>query len=235
MAATRTVDADLLARVAALRADGLTPKEIARSLGLRPSAVTPLIGQIARQTTTEPEVTGCWISPGWRRNLLLDGHDDWPDLPTIEDGTEGLVGVVVARRDRRHRLSVAGYLVDTFCLGVKDALGPRSISDRDLPAFRSGYFAAFGDADPLEVPLELARHLVWGAVDHARRLGFAPHPDFEPVSGHLGTWDETSAIGFGRDGFPFYICGPHDDPHAVIRTLTRTVGEGNFHFVVPVG
>jgi DNA-binding NarL/FixJ family response regulator len=36
----RTADDDLLARVAALRADGLTPKEIARSLDLRPSTVT---------------------------------------------------------------------------------------------------------------------------------------------------------------------------------------------------
>ena len=26
--------------------------------------------------------------------------------------------------------------------------------------------------------LELARHLVFGAVDYARGLGFEPHPDF---------------------------------------------------------
>lgn len=233
----RTVEDDLLARVAALRADGLTPKEIARSLGLRPSAVTPLIRQIARRAAaTEPEVTGCWVSPGWRRNLHVNSHDDWPDVPATDEGAEGLAGVVVARRERPYRASVAGYLVDTYCLGVKDALGPRSMSDSDLPAFVRRFFAAFGgDTGPLEVPLELARHLVWGAVDHAKRLGFQPHPDFAAVSGHLGTWDETSAITFGRDGVPFYVCGPHDDARAVIRTLTRTIGEGNFHYLAAVG
>jgi hypothetical protein len=144
--------------------------------------------------------------------------------------------VVVARRERPYRVSAAGYLVDTYCLGVKDALGPRSMSDSELPAFLRRFFAAFGgDTVPLKVPLELARHLVWGAVDHARRLGFEPHPDFAPVTGHLGTWDETSAITFGRDGVPYYVSGPHDNARAVIRTLTRTVGEGNFHYLAAVG
>jgi len=34
---------------------------------------------------------------------------------------------------------------------------------------------------------------------------------------------------------PFYAAGPYDDANAVMRTLTRTAGEGNFHFLVPVG
>ena len=235
MPSQRNLDDDLLARVAALRADGLTPKEIARSLELRPSVVTPLIRQVARRAAgTEPEITGCWVSQGWRRNLRIHGHHDWPDAAATDNGAEGLAGVVVARRERPHRTSVAGYLVDTYCLGVKDALGPKSMSESDLPAFLRRFFAAFGD-DPLKAPPELARHLVWGAVDHARRLGFEPHPDFAPVSGHLGTWDETSAITFGRDGVPYYVSGPHDNPRTVISTLTRTVGEGNFHYLAAVG
>ena len=133
-------------------------------------------------------------------------------------------------------MSVCGYLVDVYCLGVKDALGPDVMNDRDLPAFLRMFFSAFGDATaPIEAPLDLARHLVWGAVDHARRLGFEPHPDFAPVSGHLGTWAEASAITFGRDGVPYYVSGPHDNPRTVITTLTRTVGEGNFHYLAAVG
>jgi len=77
------------------------------------------------------------------------------------------------------------------------------------------------------VPLELGRHLVCGAVDHARRSGFEPAPDFRDTAGHLGEWTETSRITFGRDGVPFYVSGPYDNPRSVVRTLDRTCGEGN--------
>jgi len=87
----------------------------------------------------------------------------------------------------------------------------------------------------VEAPLELARHLVWGAVDYARELGFEPHPDFQPASAHLGAWRESSDITFGRDGVPFYVSGPFDNPVSVTRTLNRSVGEGNFHYMTAVG
>lgn len=81
------------------------PKEIARSLGLRPSAVAPLIRAAARRAIpAEPEVIGCWVSPRWRQHLRVDGHDDWPDpAPGPGEGSDGLVGVVVAQRERPHR------------------------------------------------------------------------------------------------------------------------------------
>lgn len=238
MTADSTHD-DLLARVRELRTAGHSPKQIARALGLRPAVVAPLVRRLAAADAAaapEPAVVGCWVSPGWSTNLGVDGHDDWPDVETSESGLEGVACVAVARRHRPHRVSVAGYLLDTFCLGVKNALGPEVMSDGELPAFRSRFFSSFDDVGPpIEAPLELVRHLVWGAVDHSRGLGFEPAPDFGPVTGHLGEWRETSAITFGRDGMPFYVAGPFDDPSRVVRTLTRTVGEGGFHYVVPVG
>ncbi|HET9254367.1 MAG TPA: hypothetical protein VFO16_04080, partial [Pseudonocardiaceae bacterium] len=141
--------------------------------------------------------------------------------------------VVVARRHRPRRVSVCGYLVDAYCLGVKNALGPEIMNDRDLPGFLDMFFRGYNEA-PVDAPLELARHLVWGAIDYARSLGFSPHPDFEPASGHLGTWQETSDITFGRDGVPFFIQGPYDNLAAITRTLTRSVGAGNFHLMAPV-
>jgi hypothetical protein len=78
----------------------------------------------------------------------------------------------------------------------------------------------------------LGRHLVWGAVDHARRLGFEPAREFRDTAGHLGEWTQTSRITFGRDGVPFYVSGPYDHPRSVVRTLERTCGDGNYHYVV---
>lgn len=141
--------------------------------------------------------------------------------------------MLVARRAPRRKVSVCGYLVDTHCLGVKNALGPRLMDEGRLPEFARRYFAAF-QALPLRAPLELAQHLVLGAEQYARELGFEPHPDFEPARAHLGDWTGPSAITFGRQGTPFYVDGPDDDPGAVMRTLDRTVGKGNYHYLVAV-
>jgi hypothetical protein len=84
----------------------------------------------------------------------------------------------------------------------------------------------------LAVPIELAQHLVFGAVEYARSLGFEPAVGFEAAMDHLGSWTGPSVIGFGREGKPFYIQGPHDNAAAVIKTLERSVGPGNFDFLV---
>ncbi|MCY7342574.1 MAG: helix-turn-helix domain-containing protein [Pseudonocardia sp.] len=231
------VDDVLLARVRELRDAGRSPKEIARALGMRPSAVAPLVRTVAAQAVEAqagPELVGCWVSPLWRVGLAVDGHDDWPSSAAPDGAEAGLVFVVVARRHLPRRSSVVGFLVDTYCLGVKNAVEPRIMNDREVPAFLDTFFSAFADP-PLAAPLDLGRHLVLGAVDYARGLGFEPHPDFAAARGHLGEWSEASAITFGRDGMPFYMSGPHDNPNAVIRTLTRTVGDGNFHFLTGLG
>lgn len=239
MTSHHLLDDDLLARARELRAAHRSPKEIARALGVRPSAVAPLMRRIAQEIAgdgAEPAVIGCWVSPNWSAGLTMQGHEEWPCRDAADNGCGGLAGVVVARRYRPRRVSVCGYLVDAYCLGVKNALGPEVLNDRDLPGFVRTFFRAFEAAgDPVEAPLELARHLVWGAVDYARDLGFSPHPDFQPASGHLGTWQETSDITFGRDGVPFYISGPYDNPASVTRTLTKSVGEGNFHYLAAIG
>lgn len=231
-------DGELIREVRRLRADGYAPKEIARALGVRPAVVAPLVQTIAaeRQASEgDPEPVGCWVSPGWRAGLTINGHPEWPGGEGVADAeVSGLVAVLLAREDRRRRLSVCGYLLDVWCLGVKNALGPRRMSRAELAEFRRSYFGPW-ESSGVAAPIELARELVFGAVEYARTLGFDPHPDFKPARDHLGTWDGPSTIGFGRNGTPFYADGPYDDPQRVLRTLEESVGHGNFHFAVSVG
>jgi hypothetical protein len=140
---------------------------------------------------------------------------------------------LVARQKRRARFSVCGYLVDTFCLGVKNTIGPEAFDGDSLRSFRATYFTIF-DSPGLAAPLDLVQHLVFGAVDYARSLGFEPHRDFRQVAGHLGAWEGPSAITFGDNGRPSYVQGPSDDPARIIRTLERTAGAGNFGFLAEV-
>lgn len=217
---------ELVAQVRMLRGQGCSPKEIARALGVRPAVVAPLVKALAAQDESEApdkRLVGCWVSPGWSAGLTVDGRHDWPDVAGTDPGASGLAGVVVAREHRHGRVSACGYLVDVYCLGVKDAMGPRVMDERRLPDFTGMFFSAFGVA-PLPAPLDLAQHLVLGAVEYARTLGFEPHRDFAATAGHLGGWAGPSAIRFGLDGKPFYVQGPYDDPNRILATLHRSTG-----------
>lgn len=227
---------ETIEQVRELRARGCTPKVIARTLGLPLAEIAPLVRALAtgaESAPAEPELIGCWVSRGWSSELIVTDRPDWPDAEPPE-GITGLAGALIARRAPRRKVSVCGYLVDTHCLGVKNALGPDVMDEHRLTDFTRHFFDAF-QGPPLPAPLELAQHLVLGAERFARELGFEPHPDFAPARVHLGEWTGPSAITFGRQGTPFYVDGPDDNPHAILRTLDRTVGRGNYHYLVAAG
>lgn len=129
------------------------------------------------------------------------------------------------------RLEMCTFLVDTWCLGVKNAMGPKRMRTRELDALRRQCYTPWR-SQGIAVPLELGQHLVLGAVEFAQGLGFEPHPDFRRARQALGSWAGPSAITFGMDGKPHYINGPYEDPRRVLATLERTVGLEGFHYTV---
>ena len=141
-------------------------------LGVRPARVEPLVRHVAAEAPvpTHDELVGCWISPGWSRELLVRRREGWDDVDLGPDGPAGVALVLVARGGRRDQVRVSGYLVDTFCLGVKNTIGPRQMRRRELPDLVRVYFAAF-PGTALSAPLELAQHVVHGAVAFAGGLG----------------------------------------------------------------
>jgi hypothetical protein len=238
---------ELLEAVRGLRRRRYSPAEIARVLSLSKADAARLVRIVACERDSASSVTGaaatndralesqirCWVSPGWRHGLRIEGHGDWPDDTgaPAEASDSGVALVLVAAPDGHQRLSVCSYLVDTWCLGVKNVLGPKRMARRDFEALKRVYFAQWGSPG-IPIPVELAKHLVLGAVEYARRLGFEPPRDFRRARGLLGAWAGPSAITFGRDGKPYYINGPYEDPERVLATLERTVGRGGFHYTV---
>jgi len=224
-------ESELLDEVRRLRAGGMSPREIARVLGVRAAVITPLVRRVAAEAAAIPVgargLAGCWVSPGWSRELLVAPRDGWADLDLGPDGPAGIALLLVARTSLGDRVSVCGFLLDTFCLGVKNVIGPHEMRRRDLSIFARQYFMAF-PAPPLSAPIELAQHLVLGSAAFAADLGFSAHPGFEAARGHLGALDGPSAITFSREGRPLYVPGPFDDPAAVMETLLATVGNDGF-------
>ena len=220
-------DEELLQRVRQLRAKGASPKEISRALRVSPAKVAPLVRLVAAQNAEpqhQPDAVECWISPGWHDGLTFPPHPDWPVTASALDGGGGLVTVMVARPDQRTRSRVCVYLVDTFCLGVKNVIGPEVVSNKTLDKLRYTAFAGY-DEPGVSAPLELAQHLVFGAVEFARGLGFEPHRDFATVADHLGTWSGPCPIQFGYNGSPFYIQGPYDDVESIAPYPGRQPGQ----------
>ncbi len=220
-----------MSNVRKLRTEGLSPKQIARSLGVRPAAVAALVRTIAAEDPDAREQVECRINAGWSAGLTVHGQPEWQD-PGSGDQARGLVTVLIAR-SRRHRraVTVCVYLLDVYCLGVKNALGPERMDDGRVGQFTRQIFSGYR-APPIAAPIELARQLVFGAADYARGLGLDPHPDFDPASTNLGPWSGPSSITFGCDGKPTYVQGPHDNPKHVIRALRRAVGRNGFHYTV---
>ncbi len=230
---------DLKSRAQALRAAGNTPKQIARTLGIPRSQAVSLVHSSPtprpdRAGTPDKALIGCWISRQWSNGLTItDRPTDWiddTDLQPLAMGA-GLASVCVVREHNDTELSVCGYLVDTYCQGVKNAVPPSIVDRHDLAAYIADFLAAY-DTAPLTAPITLAQDLILGAVDYARTLGFDPHPDFYQAKAHLGTWQPPSRIQFGLHGKPHFQQGPYDNPNRIIRTLNRTIGTGNYTFTV---
>jgi hypothetical protein len=225
------VEHEMLSEVRRMRDEGASPKAIARALGVRRSVIAPLLRQVAAEVPmplpSEAELVGCWVSPGWSSELQVVGRECWDDVDLGPDAPSGIALALVARAGRRNQISVCGYLVDTFCLGVKNVIGPDRLTRRGLGSFVATCFRAF-PAPAISVPIELPQHLVLGAVTYAASLGFSAHPAFEGARGHLGELKEPCAITFGRHGRPLYVAGPHDDSAAVLETLMAAVGTDGF-------
>lgn len=218
--------------IAKLRSEGLTPKAIARQLGLRPAEVTAAIQRIAASAPKNELGTfeGAWIGSHWTEGLgFADEVAGWQKLDPADHehpGAGGLTEVLVARHHRYDEVVIAGYLVDLWCLGVKDTYGPRTMKRDELGSFASRFFQnheVFG-----EIPEELAQAVVLGAANYAGSLGFEPHADFEKVKPLLGADTAPAGITFGFEGKPKFLQGPKDDVARVLQTLTAAVGEDGF-------
>ena len=147
---------------------------------------------------------------------------------------QGLARIVVTRSQNDGRAIVGVFLVDIFCLGVKNAfcnegLTRRQIEDELLPRY-------YQNEEPTRIGINYAKEIIYGAVDYARSLGFEPHPDFELSRHVLGTeeFSRTRSLQFGGpEGKPLYIAGPDDDAPAVHRKLRERLGENGFDFIMP--
>ena len=144
--------------------------------------------------------------------------------------------LVLARKAADGRTAMAVFLLDTYCVGVKDV-----ILRVDEASGIERFLEALGEAQPMvAIESTRARKLLRDLVAWSRSSGMAPHPDYtaaEPLFGDVSADASDESFSFGKDGKPFLIPGPSDTPARIrtrIEALRRTVGDRGFEYMLEV-
>lgn len=155
-------------------------------------------------------ISRCLYTPGWDES--------------------GLCQVLVIRKQPSGLYLYGFYLLDMWCLGIKNTVYNINHSEEEMEDF----IATVNSSS--EYPLEtceyvFAHNLIYGAWEYAEELGFSPHTDF-----YIGNCileidsDDIELIEFefGKEGKPFFVSGPYDDSARIHKILEKSVGTGNY-------
>jgi hypothetical protein len=150
---------------------------------------------------------------------------------------QGMGNVVVSRELASGNVAYAVFLLDVYCLGVKDVMfNVTSRSRYDWQVVGK----LFAGQRTLDLEPEAVRKLIEGGVDYARDLGLAPHPDYRKASLIFGDIDAEACdrdFVYGKDGKPLFIAGPHDSRsrcERIIQTLNGRCGPDGFDYLMQV-
>ena len=152
----------------------------------------------------------CYINPNWQES--------------------GMAHIIVTRNRAGGNIVYASFLVDTFCLGVKDAeyaidLTPEDLEDA-LKHFRSTH-------DMEETDYANVHNLIYGAIEFAEEGGIDPVKEFATAGYALS--EDTDDIPlmeyeYGKDGKHLLIIGEDGKERRYLSVLSDHLGE-NFSFI----
>ena len=155
----------------------------------------------------------------------------------VPDGLfeKGIGTVLVSRQMPNGDIVTGGFLVDAWCLGVKNALLRIDTEARYEDWVEN---LLIRQDDLAEVEPTYAKKLILDAIAYARELGFPPHPDYRAAARILEGIDAAKCaarFSFGCEGKPFFASGPNDTParcREILTTLEKRLGPDGFQFTV---
>ena len=161
-------------------------------------------------------IAECWISSDWKE--------------------AGICSIVIARKHATGNMTFGIYLVDTFCLGLKNSNPVFNKSEYEYEDLLDKIFDQHEEGK-VAIDYALAHNIIYGAIAYAEDLGFKPQKDWSLSQMILEEDTEDIAlvdVEFGKDGKPFFMNGPYDNVDKVLNTLRNSVGEGNYHYLMQI-
>lgn len=150
---------------------------------------------------------------------------------------QGVAHVVIARNHTNGNITLCMYLVDLFCLGVKNTQYLFNIPIYEYEDKK----VALEELELEPISYTLAHNLIFAGLEYATEYGFKPHKDFTSITQFMLEEDtedvELIDIECGKDGKPFYVSGPFDDQttiNKILNQLEKTAGPGNYDYLMEV-
>ena len=146
---------------------------------------------------------------------------------SLMDSGEGYA--IVTRKHTGGNVSAAFFLIDAYCLGVKDSFYKLRMSEFELDDML--------DRVPglNECTYEEAHNWVYGAIDFAEEAGIAPHKSFNLTKYMLE--EDTDDIPlieyeFGKDGKHTLVAHSNLEASKYLPLLEKNLGEGNYDVII---
>ncbi len=152
-------------------------------------------------------------------------NQDWQE--------KGLAHILLSRKQPNNEFIIGVFLVDMYCLGLKNTFCNANIPLEEYERLRHRMAE---ESSLIPCDFVLANRIVYGAIEYAGKLGFKPQKDFRLSRFTLGEPSDADIpynIEFGKDGKPVYIAGPNDNVNRIVAQLNKTVGDGNYHYILP--
>ena len=171
-----------------------------------------------RQRSRNLPIHECWIVSDWK--------------------TQGMASIVISRKHASGNISSCMYLADTLCLGIKDTL----FRYNDFLDVYEAFLEKMRESMPIEkISYDLAHNIIFAALDFAEDCGFKPHQKFTQVTQYFLEEDDEKIplieIACGdAEGKPMYVNTGFESKaraNEILKQLKETVGEGNYHFMLP--
>lgn len=143
----------------------------------------------------------------------------------------GLMNIYVIRQHPQGSFTMGVYLIDTWCVGVKDATWMFNVTSEEINdlLFRVGAIL------PQEITYAEAHNWVYGALAFAAEVGIKPHQDFSVAQYILEEDDDNVPLieyEFGRNGrYCLFSHGSLEASH-YLPALNKHLGPDGYDLIV---
>lgn len=141
----------------------------------------------------------------------------------------GMASIIVVRQHQSGNFTSAQYLVDTFCLGVKDTCYSFNFLSEELEEMLEHL------PECTEITYNEAHNIIFGAITFAEEEAeILPHADFELTKYLLEEdTDDIPLIDyeFGRKGVPYLVTNTNLEASKYLPRLQKKFGEDFSYFI----
>ena len=159
------------------------------------------------------------------RNLPVEACYISKDIENVGEGT-----VIVVRRHPNEKFTLAIFLLDIFCLGVKDTFYRLRLDEFEYEEF----FDKYTSMEVKEITYNEAHNWIYGAIAFAEEAGIAPHKDFNVTQYMLEEDTEDIPLieyNYGKDGKHFLVAMSQLELSRYIPILKKNLGD-DFDYVL---